>query len=1036
MKKDEKLSADLIVIGGGGAGLSAAVAAAQKGASVIVLEKRNCTGGNTALATMLFAAGSPPQKRAMVDAAKDQLFTAVMDWAHWNIDPRIIRAFINKSGDTIRWLEEQGCTFELMTFYPNQTPVVTHRQHRRAAVADALRQSCDRLGVKIFVRTEVKKIISSEDGRVKGVVALNRGREFTVTADAVVISTGGFGGNKDWIRRYCSNYHESMFCIGLPNMGDGIRMGLESGAASEGLGMLQVEGPCSPRPFRLMIDVDNSTQAPIMLTQVAIEPYAAWVNNKGVRFMDETLGHSPFVAANGVTRQTGGACFGLLDSDMIRNMSEKGIILARGVAARSLGTHLPGLERELRLQANVGTTHYARVDRELCNGCGVCVGSCPLDIIRLDTIVPEKNEITACRSACPAGVDMRRYLDLLKNGLIREAIDVLTQDMPFPAITGRVCPHPCESECARREVDASVNINGIERFLGDVLLSQKKEPTKTVSEKKTAIIGSGPAGLACAYFLARLGYPVTVFEAMSDFGGMLRTGIPEYRLPRSILDAQISSIRDMGVEFVSDTRIGTDIAFDKLRRDYQAIFVATGNQLSGRIALDGIESKSVLWGLDFLKDVNLKKKVQVGKEVVVIGGGNVAVDVALSAIRLGAQSVRMVCLETGETIPAHRDEIEQALAERVTIEEGWGPVRITSAGIELRSCLSVFDENGKFNPCFDDDRKRCVNADTIIFAIGQVPDLAWIPAGIATTKTGAIQVDPVTSETTLAGVFAGGDIVSGASTVVSSVAAGKRAAVSIDRYFRGEGLQQGRDAVSPCVINPPKVGVRKVARLEKSALPVDQRTEGFREIILGFDEDMAWEESLRCMTCGSRAVINPVEECRLCQSCERNCPQKAVSIQPSRSVNPYLCIADTWDKAAEWMGIDPAVLQQTIAEYNRACEGGYDHLFLKDRRYLIPLRTPPYYVIRMGVDYLDTIGGLKINERMEVLDIKGLPIEGLFAAGIDTGGWVGDTYCIRTTGTTFAFAINSGRIAGENAVNRPQGSGKEPLDRSRGRHES
>jgi NADPH-dependent glutamate synthase beta subunit-like oxidoreductase len=1018
MRKDKELKADIVVIGGGGAGLAAAVAAAEKGARVIVLEKRNCTGGNTALATMLFAAESPVQKRAMVDASRDELFSAVMDWAHWQIDPRIIRAFINKSGDTIKWLEEQGCVFELMTFFPNQTPVVTHRQQRRAAVADALRQSCDRLGVKIFVRTEVKSIVTGEGGQVNGVIALNRGREFTVGADAVVIATGGYGGNKEWIRKYCSNYNESMFCIGLPNMGDGIRMGIDVGAATDGLGMLQVEGPCSPRPLRLMIDAADSAKVPIMLTQVAIEPYAIWVNSNGDRFMDETIGHSPFVAANGVARQPGGVCYGLLDSNMIRSMSETGIVLARGAAARLLGTAVPGLERELMLQADQGTLHYARVDRELCNGCGVCTDSCPLDIIRLDTVVPERNELTACRSACPAGVDMRRCLYFLRQGMIKEAIDVIAESMPFPAITGRVCPHFCESECARKDVDASVNINGIERFLGDLLLTERKEPIKRLSEKKIAVIGSGPAGMACAYFLARQGYAVTVFEAMPEFGGMLRVGIPEYRLPRDILDAQIDLIRDMGVEFVNGVRIGTDTTFEKLSEKYQALFIATGNQLSRQISLDGIDSERVCWGLDFLRDVNLNKELKVGEKVVVIGGGNVAVDVALSALRLGARDVRMVCLETGETIPAHPEEIRQALTEGVSIEEGWGPRKITSTGIELARCVSLCDETGKFNPCLDEKETRLLDADMFIFAIGQTPELSSIPKGVTVTKNGTIQIDPITGETTLPGVFAGGDIVSGPSTVIESIAAGRRGAISIDRYLKGEDLKKGRNAITKQVKKPPREGMPAMARFEKPLLPVEQRTRNFKEVVIGFDEEMAYQESRRCMTCGSRAVINPVEECRLCQACERNCPQKAVFIQPAKTVSPFIRIADSWDEIASWIGADAEVLKATIDEYKINCERGYDVLFAKDRRHLVPLRTPPYYAIKMGVDYLDTIGGLKINERMEVLDKKGVPMPGIYAAGIDTGGWVGDTYCIRTTGTTFAFAINSGRIAGENAVKK------------------
>jgi NADPH-dependent glutamate synthase beta subunit-like oxidoreductase len=1023
MKKEEILKADLVVIGGGGAGLAAAVTAAEKGASVIVLEKRNCTGGNTALASGLFAAESPVQKRAMVDASRDELFKAMIDWAHWKINPRIIRAYIDLSGDTIRWLEEQGCIFDLMAFFPNQTPVVIHKPRRRAMVTDALLKSCDNLGIRIFVRTEAEKIVAGTNGEVTGVVALNRNKEFTIATNRVVISTGGYGGNKELIKKYSSNYHDTMYCIGLPNMGDGLRMGVEAGAATEGLGMLQIEGPCAPRWLRLMIDADGSEKVGIYLTQVAIEPYAIWINKNGSRFIDETLGHSPFVVSNGVARQPDGTCYALLDSAMIQGMSDKGIFLARGPAGQLLGSRLPGLERELRLQAEAATMSFAQVDRELCNGCGVCVDSCPLDIIRLDTVAADKEELSPCRSRCPAGVDMRSYMYFVKQGMIKEAAQVITESVPFPAITGRVCPHPCELECARREVDEAVNINSVERFLGDWILDRKAELIPKVHPAKTAIIGSGPAGLACAYYLTKLGYGVTVFEALPVLGGMLRIGIPEYRLPKDVLDSQINCLKDMDVEFKTNIAVGKDITFEQLKENYETIFLATGNQLSKKIPLEGTDHVDVLWGLDFLRNVGLMIEIKIGKKVVVIGGGNVAVDVALTALRLGAEEVRMACLESGDAIPAYKEEITQALAEGVMIDEAWGPLRILKsdseiAGIELARCASLCDETGRFAPCLDEKTTKTLEADMIILAIGQAPDLSLIPDGLRLTNGGTIQVDAITGETSLPWIFAGGDIVSGVSTVVEAFAAGRRAAVSIDRYHRKEDLKKGRDGIPGTVKKPPKEGIPPLQRFRAPMLPVPERMRSFREVATGFDEDMAYLESQRCMTCGSRAVIKPVEECRLCQACERNCPQKAVSIRPAKVGAPFVRIADSLEEIAVWIGTDVDALRHTVAEYNEACDSGHDPVFAKDRRHLVPLRTPPYYAIRCGVDYLDTIGGIKINERMEVLDKHDKAIPGLYAAGIDTGGWVGDTYCIKTTGTTFAFAINSGRIAGESVFEK------------------
>jgi NADPH-dependent glutamate synthase beta subunit-like oxidoreductase len=532
----------------------------------------------------------------------------------------------------------------------------------------------------------------------------------------------------------------------------------------------------------------------------------------------------------------------------------------------------------------------ARIDSTLCNGCGTCIDSCPEDVIRLDSMPAGKEEIPPCTVACPAGVNIRRYMHVLKLGMIDEAAAVLRESLPMPAVTGRVCPHPCESECARKEVDQAVNINGIERFLGDYWLHEKAHRVRTIYAGKIAVIGSGPAGLACAYFLCRMGYPVTVFESEDVLGGMLRIGIPEYRLPRDILDAQIDYIRDMGVEFKTGVSIGRDIGLEELKSQYDSVFIAVGNQLSKQLDLEGSDLEGFLPGLDFLRKVHLKKDVIVKKRVVVIGGGNVAVNVALTALRLGAKEVHLVCLETTEEMPAYEEEIQQALDEGVTIHTSWGPKRILGkngkvTGIELVHCSRVFDDNNAFSPSFDDQSTISLKADQVIFAIGQKPDLSLFPKN-------AITIDPVTLETGTPGVFAGGDAVSSeASSVVEAIAAGKRASVSIDCYFKGEDLKSEKHERSVQVRKPPRNGMFPWPRQETLLLPVSERADNFREVKLGFTEDTMNREARRCMTCGSEAVITYPEDCMVCLYCERDCPMHAIYVSPEKTVRPML----PWD---------------------------------------------------------------------------------------------------------------------------------------------
>ncbi len=531
------------------------------------------------------------------------------------------------------------------------------------------------------------------------------------------------------------------------------------------------------------------------------------------------------------------------------------------------------------------------IDASKCTGCRICVDVCPMDVLRLDTL---REEIPPCQLACPAHVNMRGYIYLLTQGDIEGAIKLMREALPLPAVTGYLCYHPCESECARREIDESININSIERFVADYWLKEKAARLPRLHVAKVAIVGSGPAGLASAYDLARSGYPVTVFESMPAVGGMLRFGIPEYRLPRNVLDAQIDYLRGMGIEFKTGITIGRDLTINDLKdRGYEATIISIGNQLSNRLKIEGIELDGVFWGLEFLRDVNLKRGVKIKDRMLVFGGGDVAMHVALTGLRLGAKEVELVCLESAEELPAHKEHVQQAKDEGVSINVSWGPKRVLGkdgklAGVEFVRCTSVFDKENKFCPCFDERETKFIGADTVVFAVGQLTDLSLLPREIKTDNKRAIAVDPVTLATTLPGVFACGDAISGPTSVVEAIASGKTAAISVDRYLRGVALKKGRKKKVRAVGQLPKERIEIKARQMTPLLPVEQRLRSFREVKVGFSEEMAMNEAQRCVTCGSKAYIAYLDSCMTCYNCELECPSKAVSTSPFRKPMPPL----------------------------------------------------------------------------------------------------------------------------------------------------
>jgi NADPH-dependent glutamate synthase beta subunit-like oxidoreductase len=494
---------------------------------------------------------------------------------------------------------------------------------------------------------------------------------------------------------------------------------------------------------------------------------------------------------------------------------------------------------------------------DLCNGCNAVP----------DKNGAEKQDTSPCLVECPAHNNVQAYVSLASRGKFREAIEVIKQTSPFPSVCGRACPHPCEAGCNRDDIDAPVAIRAIERFVADQDRSSSNPYVPEIQaarDEEVAVIGAGPAGLTAAYFLARDGYKVTVFEKLPVAGGMMAVGIPDYRLPKDVLSDEIGLIENMGVEIRTGVTFGSDITLESLRQaGYQAVFLATGLHKNGRLDVENEDVDGVLQGIDFLRDVTLGVPVSVGKRVIVVGGGNVAVDVAMTALRKGAQQVSVVCLEERHEMPAWEHEIQTALEEGIEIVNCFGPNRFLEedrrfTGIEFKRCTCVFDEDGAFNPEYDETELTELQGDTVIVAISQVADISLAEAqGIPVTSAGWFDADPVTLETPLRGVFAGGDAYHGPASVAQAIGSGRQAAVSIDRYIKGLDLQLGRlgrDKVLRAITDPQKERYDPSARALMPRLEVEERVENFDEIEMGFSEQMVVQEGKRCIMCGASCV--------------------------------------------------------------------------------------------------------------------------------------------------------------------------------------
>jgi NADPH-dependent glutamate synthase beta subunit-like oxidoreductase/coenzyme F420-reducing hydrogenase delta subunit len=475
-------------------------------------------------------------------------------------------------------------------------------------------------------------------------------------------------------------------------------------------------------------------------------------------------------------------------------------------------------------------------------------------------------------------MDIREYVDLVAQGRIMEALQVIRDGNPFPSICAYVCTHPCEDACRRRQVDKPLAIRALKRFAlefgGDRMIQVE---ARTTHSEKVAIVGSGPAGMACAYYLRKFGYPATIFEAHTELGGMLRVGIPRYRLPREVLDVEIQRLTQMGVEIRTNTRVvSLDLLFDM---GYQAVFVTIGAHQSLRMGIEGEESPGVIDGATFLREVNLGLKPSLGDNVAVVGGGNVAIDAARTALRLGVCKVNILYRRSQAEMPADPAEVEQALQEGVRIQFLVTPTRIKRQDGQLNTTcvrmeLGEPDASGRRRPVPVEGSEFNEGFDTLISAIGQAPQAPG-DFHVRMGRGSTIQVDPVTLSTNRRGVFAGGDAVTGPATVVEALAAGRLAASRIDDYLqhRYPSVNKEEQETLTGDLLPETVEmIRKIGRIEAPLLPAEARIKEFEPIELVYDWETAVNEARRCLRCGMGAEILFQDKCATCLTCLRVCP--------------------------------------------------------------------------------------------------------------------------------------------------------------------
>ncbi|NTW95874.1 MAG: FAD-dependent oxidoreductase [Erysipelotrichaceae bacterium] len=573
----------------------------------------------------------------------------------------------------------------------------------------------------------------------------------------------------------------------------------------------------------------------------------------------------------------------------------------------------------------VRSNYVAHVDKDKCVACGECVENCPTNAARLGTKLtqinptkvkpldnprdtkwgPEKfntdyrtnrTDVTAtgtspCKTECPAHIAVQGYVKLASLGKYKEALELIKHENPFPAICGRICPHKCETACTRCGVDQAVAIDEIKKFIAQQDLNETHRYIPKIKHnygKKIAVIGGGPAGLSCAFYLAVDGYKVTVFEKQKVLGGMLTLGIPNYRLEKEVINAEIDILRELGVEFKTGIEVGKDITLNELRaQDYKAFYVAIGAQKGRSLRIEGEDHPKVLTGVDFLREVNLGSFNELKGKTVVIGGGNVAIDVARTAVRLGSSQVDMLCLESRPEMPALAEEIEEAFEEGIKINNSWGPKRIVVEngvlkGVEFKKCVSVFDANKRFSPIYNENEVIFVEADNVLVSVGQAMDWGKLleDTSASFNPNMTLQADGFTYQSNQKDVFTGGDCYTGPRFAIDAIAAGKQGAISIHRFVQpGQSLVNGRDRRDYVAIDKDNLDLESYDRLPRQSTHDTTKykgTDAFKDGRPTFTEAQIKKETERCLGCGATTIDE--YKCVGCGQCTTKCKFDAIKL--------------------------------------------------------------------------------------------------------------------------------------------------------------